>query len=432
MSGFPSIICYSVLSFKHALAAKCARTIPVRIQQREMYTVSPQEKLAHLFESNNCVYFQPRSVLSGARTTYTVHCSALETVKAMAAWFNEGRTYLYLKPREPYVEISKRYADQCVLTFHMKDAECLSLLKISGLQSSSFELKVQSKFLQTKSGLDIPTSLLGTLRINCDAASKSENHSFANVKNMTDRTDSRFTNITDLVNNSIRCPSHPRKGSPLISNAAKHSHPSLCLPHLPTMPLLIQNEDDRMDIVDEDSNEPENKENSPDSSLNYGSSTISFGDISTFLHKCDPVSGRPKSYSVPEFLSVSSKCQRRSSSAFGEVKTSLAPDAPPGVFTDSRTIVAGASDSPDPTATETLRFSKAEICTLISLGKNRIEEISLQANCQIVLMPITHEMITARCYQRQAYHKLKISGSPQQISKAKNLLRRVVLEIRSL
>lgn len=439
-----------------------------------------QELIKKHLISFKTVFFRPDLFDCGPYFDVETECSLDMAAAAIDTWRSPQLEFLENVPNPPYVKAQLNLSASCILTLHASEVGCSRLLRRSGLEvwppkgerivteapASTLYTNIASeneivylKYKRETAGnkfTDNPlfdgisrskvwsnspspprvwhqpllqskdVKLVGQLlQFEGTEDQKSKNNLFSTGRVM--------ANLTQECNN--------RKVSPKCNQqnfrrSKKESHEFL------TVLLDVDDDDydvDDVDDVDDDEleHDKEQEENRIPLCKSYSSSLVEQmancfvkqmgehnDEASTKVNASDskskgtPTGFRSKNVALARNSLKDSKIPRGSSSICERSYR-------------SRDYLGSIFLSDCSNITEVIKLGKREILQIIGPKGLDIEKISVQADCKIVLLPITNDMLVARGRDYESCHTFKLIGQPNQVARAKNLLRRALLEIRS-
>lgn len=420
------------------------------------------------------VFFQPNIIDCGQCLDVEAECSLDEAAAAIAAWRHPKLEFFERAPDPPYVQACINLYNSCILTLHASEMGCSHLLRLSGLQARPPSIKRSTTDPAVSKVVKNTTSQYGH-DYHDSRSDIAENNSF-DVPLMEGKSISKVWS---------RPPSPPKVWKePLVnsrcSNLAKQVLQNKFSENEQTNRTFISDGRVMANLTEECNNrripnlkQPRRFKKNLKHSLEYLDYIPKEGDDDEDYELDDEKQGM----NIPFFMShlsyraegtLSNHIIRQMNMQIDEMgsnvnKFDLEGDLKPTVSTIERVActrtsigdclrehsstherynvaplhnVAEALISSEAgfnysSVSEVVKLSKKEILQVIGLNGLDIECISNQADCKIVLLPITNDMLHARGRDYESCHAFRLSGQPDQVARAKNLIRRALLEIRS-
>lgn len=411
-------------------------------------TIESQLKI--IMERRSEIFLQPSFKKRGPKVTLQVKCSLGEAAEAINAWFHPNLEILDHKPPVPYVKISIDCRNSFLLTLCGSEYECTRWLVMTGLsinnEKATAKFCLGSSTYLGKSSFSTFTpsfDIYGSEHTRLDKKRMSwldtqmELHKIQSRDIAVEKKKENdiIVDVTSTYNNHAR---HSITGSEYRSKTRQE----VSKPHVIedtfaenmnlvfiTLPLLsltkalenLDNNHTRQRGLWAEHTEYtldlDGKPNSPgeeDISVQKKQEALQSGNTITSFH-VNPSLGTSKGSSL-----VSTKKVHSSSQFFKARNYSK--------FNHSLRVMEGLVGE---IVTESIKLEKREISAMIGTHGDKIRRISTHTECSIVLVPVTNEMLSSRGRGKNYLHTVKLSGTAQNVMRAKNLLRRALLEVRS-
>ena len=430
----------------------------VALLQGTMNSASTHVQVDRILQNQKIFYFTPVVQDRKLLRWFQVKCSLAEASSALTTWLHPDQEVRPSLKREPYVKYSRKKGENCVLTLRVSERDCRRLLGASGLH------------LQYSPGGPQDTTTNGNFSKPCEfCCSKKENsspyaasgaRSFPDLDGAVSDLEEQLllfqkkvnelcgsckskkiplSDFTSTVNNAARAISDKvgvydeRYVSSIDSKAELNSALVPFISLARQRPSLFQDPTTQASHFDhtlepslqfhEAPTESYEKELKDSQELKSKWSIENKRNSSLFQAALPPRMVDSSDYSAKaaqERYDQSHSATSGTNSLFGTVRAG--PDASVFDYNSSKAPLI---------VTETIKLEKREIREVIGPNAEKVDRISQQTGCRIVLALLTNDRIWARGRGREYLHSVRLSGAPNHVARAKTLLRRALLEVRS-